>query len=293
MSISLDLYRVFYYVAKTGSVTRAAERLYTSQPSVSRSLRLLEDAIGCKLFDRTVRGMELTAAGETLYRYVSQGIQQINLGEEKLGQQLELESGSVCVGASDMTLKFCLLPYLERYHGLNPRVKVSVTNGPTPETLAILEQGKIDFAVVSQPVELKGDFEVRPMGLLRDVMVAGSRFSELKGRTVTLAELEKLPLVCLERNTSTRRYTDGFFAQQGVTLRPEFELATSDLIVQFALRNLGIGSVVEGFARADLDAGRLFLLNLEQEPPPRQMLLVYRASDMSEAARRFISLMLD
>lgn len=284
MKINLDLYHIFYWVAKTGSVTRAAERLYSSQPAVSRSLRQLEEALGCRLLDRTSRGVNLTAEGRVLMHYVEPAMEQLQAGEDRLQALGALDEGSIRIGASDMTLKFCLLPCLEQFHVRYPKVRISVTNGPTPESMELLRQGKIDFAVVSQPVPSETGILTIPVGAIQDVFIGGSRFSRLRGKTLRLEELLELPLICLEGGSSTRRYCDDFFAARGLALRPEFELATSDLIVQFAQRNLGIGSVVEAFARDALENGQVFRLTLEQELPARRLLLVRRRERTSEAA---------
>ena len=153
MTSNLEYYKVFYYVARCGGITAAADQLSISQPAVSQSVRQLENALGASLFRRTARGMKLTAEGELLYGYVSKGYEQIELGEHRLEQMLHLDAGEVRVGASDMTLRFFLLPYLEQFHELYPNIKVTVTNGPTPETLRYLEDDRIDFGIVSTPFE--------------------------------------------------------------------------------------------------------------------------------------------
>lgn len=158
--VHLDLYRVFEAVARLGNVTAAAEELLLSQPAVSQKIRQLENDLGCSLFVRTSRGVHVTAEGEVLYRYAAEGLERFRLGERKLKELLDLDSGEIRVGASDMTLQFCLLPYLEKFHARYPGVKISVTNGPTPETLRLLEQGIIDFGVITEarppPMRLPG-----------------------------------------------------------------------------------------------------------------------------------------
>ena len=89
-----------------------------------------------------------------------------------------------------------------------------------------------------------------------------------------LQELERLPIISLEGNTSTGKYMSDFLRQNGVEPHSEFELATSDMIVQFALRNLGIGSVVRDFAQEYLDGGRLFELRFNKIIPKRQICVV-------------------
>ena len=122
-----------------------------SQPAVSQQISALEKQLGVSLFKRNGRGIALTSEGSLLYEYVERGYEEIIQGERRLGQLLHLEAGEVRVGASDMTLRFFLLPYLEKFHQLYPGIKVTVTNGPTPETLKYLEDDRIDFGVVSSP----------------------------------------------------------------------------------------------------------------------------------------------
>ena len=102
----------------------------------------------------------------------------------------------------------------------------------------------------------------------------------------SLQELEKLPLITLEKNTSTRRYMDEFLRENGVVLHPEFELATSDMIVQFALRSLGVGSVMREFAEEHLESGKLFELRFNKRIPGRQFCVVTRPKNIVSAAAR-------
>ena len=144
MNVNLEYYRVFYQAAVTGSITLAAEHLCISQPAVSQAVRHLEGELGTKLFLRTPKGVRLTREGEMLYVYVKRGIESIRDGEEMLKQLKCLDTGVIRIGASDMTLQFYLLPYLEQFHEQYPKIKVMVSNGPTPETIDALENGGID-----------------------------------------------------------------------------------------------------------------------------------------------------
>lgn len=269
MQVNLEYYRVFYYVAQTGSLSRAAEQLSVSQPAVSQSLRQLENTLGTSLFTRTSRGVKLTKEGELLFSYVRRGYENIETGEKKLRQMLNLDIGELHIGASDMTLRFYLLPYLEKFHEKHPNIKVSVTNAPTPETLGYLENETIDFGVVSGPLPEMPQVEAIKVREIQDTFVAARRFIQYRNRTLDLHDLEKLPLISLEGKTSSRSYIDSFMAKNGVTIRPEFELATSDMIVQFALRNLGVGCVVRDFAAPFLESGQLFELRFNKYIPQR------------------------
>ncbi len=291
MTNNLEYYKVFYYVARHKSLTMAADELAVSQPAVSQSIRQLEEALQVKLFIRASRGVRLTQEGELLFYYISKGYEQIVLGEQKLRQMLNLDLGEIHIGASDMTLRFFLLPYLERFHEQYPKIKVNVTNAPTPETLQNLKEGKIDFGVVSTPFEGHASASSVRVREIEDIFVAGRRFMSYKNRMLDLQELERMPIIFLEANTSSRRYMDQFLQQNSVVLQPEFELATSDMIVQFALRNLGTGCVVRDFAQEYLDTGQLFELRFNKIIPKRHFCIVTdEKNPMSAAARNLFAL---
>lgn len=288
---NLEYYKVFYYTAKSGSVTGAAALLSISQPAVSQSLKLLERNLGVTLFQRAPRGIRLTAEGETLFHHIEKGMEQFRLGEDKVLRMKNLESGEVHIGASDMTLRFYLLPYLEKFHEKYPNINVVVSNGPTPETLEALRGGRIDFGVVSSPFQVEEGMQVSKVRDIEDVFVAGRGFLALKHKTLDFQELETLPMISLENNTSTRSYMDRFLQKKGIVLKPEFELATSDMIVQFALRNLGVGCVVRDFAREALEEGRLFELRFNQMIPKRSLCVVQNSRMLlSTAAEKLLQI---
>lgn len=292
MNVDLEYYRIFYYVAKERSFTKAGEDLCISQPAVSQAIKYLESCLGSRLFVRVPKGVKLTPEGEVLYSYVQRGYEYILMGEQKFQKMLDLENGEIRIGASDMTLQFYLLPYLEHFHEKFPGIKVTVTNAPTPETLEYLYEGKIDFGIVSEPFEGKPEIEVRRLREISDVFVAGSRFRHLQGKIMPYKALEELPIICLEHNTSTRKYIDDFLKDNDVVLKPEFELAMSDIIVKFAIRNLGVGCVVRDFAMEAIACGELFELQFEHEIPMRHFCIITGSlNPISTAAKELLSML--
>lgn len=274
MDINLEYYKIFYYVAKYKSVTLAAEQLSISQPAVSQAIKHLERNISATLFVRTAKGVRLTKEGEMLFSYVARGYETILSGERKLSEMLNLEQGEICIGASDMTLKYYLLPYLEEFHEQYPGIRMTVTNAPTPETLQHLADGKIDFGIVSTPVTTHAHIHLVPVRKIQDIFVAGRKFDYLTKEQLSYKRLMELPVMCLEGSTSTRQYVENFLQEENVSLFPEFELATSDMLIQFAVRNLGIACVVEDFAIDYLKSGELIKLDFEKEIPKRDFCIV-------------------
>ncbi len=291
MDCNLEYYKVFYYVGRLGGITAAAEKLCISQPAVSQAIKQLEKSLGSRLFLRTSKGVKLTPEGETLYSYVKRGYEIIENGEANFKKMMDLESGEVRIGASDMTLQFFLLHYLEEFHEMYPKIKVAVTNAPTPETINHLYEGRIDFGIVSTPFEKRNQLESIKVREIETVFVAGNDFAYLKGKTIELNKLAELPLIFLEGRTSTRTAMESFLGEHNVTVSPEFELATSDMIVQFALRNLGIGCVVYDFAKEYIEKGQLFELKFNKRLPKRDFAIVtYEKNPISSAGIKLLDM---
>ena len=292
MNISLEYYKFFYYAAKCGSITQAAEALSVTQPAVSQALRTLAKSLGTDLFVRNGKGVHLTPAGEILFDYVKRGYEEIETGERKVLEMINMETGEIRIGASDMTLQFYLLPYLQRFHERYPGIRLNVTNGPTPETMHYLSEGRIDFGLVTTPLSRRKGFHSIAVRQIQDVFVAGTRFRKLKGEILPWSRLRELPVVCLEKNSSTRRYVDDFLMAQGAAIHPEIELATSDMIVQFVRRNLGVGCVMRDFARDYVESGLLFELRFNKIIPKRQFCVVRNTKmPMAPAAEKLLEIM--
>lgn len=272
--INLEYYKVFYYVASCGSITKAAKELCLSQPAISQNIRALEECLMTPLFVRRSKGVELTVEGLILYEYVKRGYEYIMEGEVKLKEMLGLSDGTIRIGASDMTLQFYLLPYLEEFHKQYPGINITVTNAPTPLTIEHLHAGRIDFGVVSTPFLTDDSIDIYYGRKIKDIFVAGSMFCNLRGKKLSYKDLQNYPIICLESNTSTRRYIDSFLDKMSVRLNPEFELSTSSIVVQFAVRSLGIGCVVEDFAKEEIEKGKLFKLEFDKEIPEREICVI-------------------
>ncbi len=287
---NITLYKTFVAVADSESISAAARALYISQPAVSSEIAQLEDKLGTKLFFRTNRGVSLTPEGTLLYGYIKRGFSFLEAGEDKLREIAGLSDGVLRVGASDMTLRFFLLDHIEKFNREYPGVMLTITNAPTPKTLEALRSGVLDFGVISDDGELSfsgEEFVTLEVKKIRDIFAVPPTHPLAKKETVSYSELAEYPVIMLEKNSSTRRYLDGIF---GDVLHPAIELATSDLILEFARRNMGVASIVEDFAKEDLKTGTLVKLNVEPAFPERRFLLVYLSrTPLSAAARRLIT----
>nr|WP_170312276.1 LysR family transcriptional regulator [Paenibacillus sacheonensis] len=287
----MEWYRSFYWCAKTGSLSRAAEKLHITQPAVSHTIKQLEDILGGALFLRGARGVQLTAEGELLFHYVEQAFNFMEAGQKKLLEMHRLDYGEIRIGAGDSLCKHYLLPYLDRYHRLYPNIRIRVTNRTTTETLALLKEGAIDLGIVHLPTEdNKADIEVsQPQ---QDCLVGGPSYAHLAEQPLRLRDLFQFPLLMLEEGTSTRRYLDHYAANLGVTLIPELELGSMDLLADFAKHGLGLAFVVRDYYAGELESGRLIEIPLAEPIQPRGIgIATLHGVPSSAAAKRFLELL--
>ncbi|CAG7620033.1 HTH-type transcriptional regulator YofA [Paenibacillus solanacearum] len=293
MIANMEWYRVFYTVGKIGNISKAAEELFLTQPAVSHTIKQLEKKLGGQLFFRTSKGVKLTAEGDLLFKYIEQAYHFMETGERKIGEMHQLMAGEVKIGAGDTLCRHYLLPHLESFHRDFPAIRLQVTNRTTLETLALLKEGHIDFGIVNLPLEDK-QIHVREGMAIQDGFVAGVRYREqLADRAVSLQELLEYPLILLERGSSTRRYVDRYAESQGVQLRPEFELGSVDLLLQFAGIGLGVACVITDFIGDELRSGKLFEVRLDTPIPPRRIgLITLKDVPVSAAAQRLMSRLL-
>ena len=315
MSVSLDYYRIFYYVGKTGSITAAANALFLTQPTISHAIQNLEKELGCTLFLRTKKGVLMTPEAKNLYSHISIACEQIRIGEEQLHAALQLSEGSVSIGATETVLHFYLIPWLKKYHSLYPNIKLKISNSNTPATLQALKQGILDFAVLVMNGENdyaadyeknygknhKKDsgktFQITRLEDFSDIFVGGTEYAFLAEQTrnakqpVSLSQLTQYPLVCLEKNTCTRTFLDQILNEHQVQWSPDIELATTDLIMPMVTQNFGIGFIPEYFAQAAIEQQTAFSLPIVEKIPPRHICLVCTPTPHSAASEAFIRML--
>ncbi len=271
-SIPLDRYRIFYAVAEAGSLTRAADRLFLSQPAVSQSIKKLEKELG-ELLIRSARGIRLTPEGEVLFAHLKEAFRLIEAGEHHIHDMQRLNRGAIRIGASDTLCRHYLLPALEAFHREHPHIHLHVTNRTSQETLALLHAGKIDFGVVNLPV-VDDRLVIYEGPHLQDCFVTGERHRFLSEAPVSAVELAQQPLLLLETGSVTRAHIDAYFQSHGLTVSPEIELGSIDLLVDFARIGLGVAAVIRNFVQQQLEDGELFEIVTEPTIPPRAIGLV-------------------
>ena len=148
VNVNYEYYRLFYYVCKYHSITRAANVLRMSQPNVTRALNRLEEQLGCKLLVRSTRGVTMTPEGEVLFAHVEIAQEQLQAGESELAGITALESGALTISASETALNVFLLDKLREFHRRYPGVRLRIANHSTPQACILPAAAGIESVTV-------------------------------------------------------------------------------------------------------------------------------------------------
>lgn len=290
--VNLELYRVFYTVAKYGSSTRAAEELFVSQPAVSQAIRQLETQLGVTLFNRTHNGMELSAhGGKLIFKQVEQALKLLEEAESTILEGQNSATGTIKIGATDAIFSYLLVDKIVKFNEKYPAVRIELITGTTPETLTQLKENKCDLAFVNLPIEDRDVKLINTVAHLSDVFVAGEKFAKLKGEKINIADLQQYPILMIGSNTVAREALSDYTRTLGIRLHPDIEVENWDLMLKLAVSGMGIGCVPREYAQQFIDSGELFEVNVVPQLPVRGVgIVLSKNTPVQFAVKEFIAL---
>ena len=275
MNVNFEYYRIFYYVAKYRNFTKAARVLGNSQPNITRAMNCLEQQVHATLFIRTNRGVQLTSEGEELYNYVSAAMAQIFAAEEALSENDGLLYGNIVIGTSETALNIFLLCKLKAFRTAYPGIRLKIYNYSSPQAIAAVKSGKIDFAVLSTPVPAEPPLHLTPLQSFREILIGGPSFSALSEKELCFSDLKKYPFICLGRETATFQFYNQLFLSQELELIPDTEAATTDQILPLVKNNLGLAFLPEPMALESLAKQEVLQIAISEKLPLRHICLVH------------------
>ena len=270
MNIDFELYRIFYIVANHCNITKASEELSISQPAISKSIKNLEEQLGGQLFVRTKRGVILTEEGKEFYNYIKQAIEYINNAENKFTDLINLETGCIKIGISTTLTKEFLLPYLEEFHSLYPKIDIQIITSLTSDLMSKLKNGLIDIVILNLNNKNYGnDIDIIKCRKINDCFVVNNKYKDLTLEELSLKDLNNYPLILQAKGSNTREFLDNFTRENGVILRPNIELASYSLVVEFSKIGLGIGYATKEYIKETIKNKELFELKIKEKIPSR------------------------
>lgn len=282
--IDLNLLYIFYKVGKCGSVSKASKELYISQPAVSQNIKTLEERINIVLFKRESKGVKLTNEAMEIYEQCKKIFNEVDLLEKKIDGIKNLDTGTLRIGASDTICKYFLIDKLRSYEKAHPNIRYRVTNCTTKKSLELLNNNDVDIAFIHTSITNNPIYH--KCLELEDVFVCSYDFDDSKIKN--LNDLMNYRILLLEEESYSRKMLDKNLIKYGITLKPKFELASLDLLIEFCKNNMGIICVAKEYIKKELENKELKIININEKLDKRYISLVANNKYISNAANSFI-----
>ena len=285
MNVDLELYRVFYTVAKHKHMTKASEELHISQPAISQSIKKFEDQLGGTLFLRSNKGMDLTSEGKMFYEYVKGALELINNAENEFTSFKDLSKGEIKIGCSTTLTKLVLMDALKDFHLDYTNININITNDLTSKLINDLKLGKLDFVVFNESNIKETNLNLEKIKELKQGFIYNPEFYD--DNVNTFEDLNNVPLILQKEESNSRKLLDYIALQNNVKLIPKMEVVSQELITEFTNIGLGIGFAIIDLAKRNYK--NLKELNINKKMPNINIYLATNKSvSLTFASKTFI-----
>ena len=285
MNVDLELYRVFYAVAKHKHMTKASEELHISQPAISQSIKKLEDQLGGTLFLRSNKGMGLTEEGKMFYEYVKGALELINNAENEFTSFKDLSKGEIKIGCSTTLTKLVLMNALKDFHLDYPNININITNDLTSNLINDLKLGKLDFVIFNESNIKETNLNLEKIKELKQGFIYNPEFYD--DNINNFENLNEIPLILQKEESNSRKLLDYVALQNNVKLIPKMEVVSQELITEFTNIGLGIGFAIIDLAKRNYK--NIKELNINKKIPNINIYLATNKSvSLTFASKMFI-----
>ncbi len=275
--ILLSQIEAFVEVARTRTVSRAADALFVTQPALTARLQRLEEGLDTKLFDRTPRGMKLTEAGEAFLPHAVRALESLADGRRIVNAFERGGAGRLAIGAAPAISTYVLPGILKRFSISHPRVSVSVKTGHSEEVLELVLREQVDVGLVR---ELRHpDIASTPLYEDRLILVADPGHRLASRASIRLEEISDEQLVLFDRTSSYTELTNALFRGAGVRPGGVMELDNIDAAKKMVQEGFGVALLPHTAVAAELEAGILSAIAVEDAEPVRRRIVAVRRRD--------------
>ena len=285
--MDLNQLRSFYEVTRERSFTRAADKLFLTQPAISLQIKALEEELGESLFERLRRNLRPTPAGEILCGHAQAIFAQVEVARQEIAALRDEVRGLLAIGTSDTNCTYILPGVLQEFTENYPGVEFDIRNKTSPEVLRLVLENEVDFGLATLPVGHR-DLVSETLFERRDVLICRPDHPLGERKYVRLQEVADHPLLALEQSSTSRRLMDDAFRQTGVSPRVAMSLGSIEVIKQFVEIGMGMALVPQVAVGEEVQAGRLVAIRVRGLEIRAIGLVEHRKKRRSPAAEAFL-----
>lgn len=287
--INLELYRIFYVVAETKSITKASEILNISQPAVTKHIKNLEEQLGNPLFIRTKKGVILNEYGEKIFLNVKQALNLLSESEKEISKYKSLNKGTIKIGISTTLARKYLLKYIKKFHETYPNIVIDIYTDATKDLIKQLKNGVIDIIISKFPQNRDNDLNYIYLGKTKYIFVANEEYSFLSDKSIPIKKLLNYPLLLQKTPSNSRDNIEKYLKENNLNIEPKMNIASSNLLVDFIRLGYGIGYVTKLYVEEELKEKKL--LEIKVVPDTDEIsygIILLKNNVMTSHCKKFI-----
>lgn len=286
--VNLNLYKVFYDVSKYGSFSKTAEFTYTTQSSVSKSIKKLEEELNTKLFYRKPHGIELTEEGKSVLYYVEKAYGNLITAERIIKETDDLKRGKLNIGLPSYISSFYFMDKVIDFYKKYPNIEITLINGNRESLLELLNKHQLDFFVYSSPIieNIKDDnIEVVKLYPIKYTFFCKTDEYDKYKNIKTIKDIENVPLVLPVSGSNNRKYLDEILLKNNVKIKRAINIHTSEGIITGVKNNLGIGYIISDIIKDD---DTFKCIDIDIKLHEEELAIVYNKKFLTKAPSKFI-----
>lgn len=295
-NINLNLYKTFYDVAKYGSISKAAQYGFTSQPAISKSIKKLEDELGTQLFYRNLNGVELTDKGKELLYFVEKSYSNLIIAERNMIETENLERGKLSIGMPSNIGSFFLFDKIISFHKNYPNIEITIITGSTSKLISLLDSHIVDFVIDTSPINVRLDegMKVTKLDEVQYCFIVKKDTKNIDYKKISkLSDLKDKPLILPIPGTANRNDLDELLLKQNVDIENVINIHTSEMIISAVKKDLGIGYIIYNLVEDDIKNGELEILDIKEKLPTVEINIIFDKSFLTTAPKKFIENYID
>ena len=277
MNVSFDLLKIFKTVAFYQSISKAAKILCVTQPSITKSIKKLENELNLTLFVRDKKGMILTDTGKTLYRYIVDSINTLDNVELIAKNIKESDVGKIRIGAGDSVSKHLLKDTIIEYKKLHPRITIELHNRSSEQLYNDLRYGKLDLIFINSTIIInENKYKCFKLIDIEDCFFCTPNMHKNIKNITNLKSILSESLIVQNDKYDTRTFLNSICIKNNIQLKPTIEVDRHGLIVEFVKEELGIGFATKQYIQNYLDNNELMEIKVNFNIEKRHINCVYR-----------------
>ena len=287
--MELHQLRGFHEIARQGSFTKAADRLFLTQPAISLQLKALE-----ALLERGHKRIRLTPAGEILLRHTRAVLAELDSAQGEIASLRQELRGRLVIGTSDTNSTYVLPDVLRAYRESYPQVEVDIRNRMSTEVGRLVVDDEVDLGLATLPVRDRERLEESQALFTRqDVLICPADHALASRKQIALKAVAELPLLALEPGSTTRYLLDQSFREADLKPRVSMNLGSIEVIKRFVEIGFGVAIVPKISIGQEVANGHLHSVAVRGLSPRPIGLVEHRGRRRSPAAAAFVEMLSD